>query len=335
MTECRYFAAVLLLPAFRLSRPVHSASFSTLRRASLPVLIILLVSLLKPLTGRAQVAKPGPIEVLVIGFDHLNSLYNKQPESDVYSPKKQAELAKLRAQLARFRPEAIMLEAEPREQSRLDSLYERYRAGQLVFTALREGRGERYQVGFVLARQLGLPAPRGIDYYAATSQNLLSTGHNISYFQRDLKLLQTTVRPLRRQVQHDSLSLYDYLALANQPALVALSHRVVFNTPALVTSGTFAASGTNTQDLGRVDTAYIGAHYITLFYNRNLKIYANILRAQQQTQAQRVLVLMGQNHVGVLQELLAANPDYRVVLADKYLKVSSKIRKRIAGRARG
>jgi hypothetical protein len=248
----------------------------------------------------------------------------------VFSPKKQAELAKLRAQLARFRPEAIMLEAEPREQPQLDSLYERYRAGQLAFTALAEGRGERYQVGFVLARQLGLPAPRGIDYYAATSQSLLSTGHNISYFQQDLKLLQTTVRPLRRMVQHDSLSLYDYLALANQPALVALSHRAVFNQPAVVTSGTFSASGTNTQDLGRVDTAYIGAHYITLFYNRNLKIYTNILRAQQQTQARRVLVMMGQNHVGVLEELLAANPDYRVVHAASYLKTRQKSRLKAA-----
>ena len=257
---------------------------------------------------------------MVVGFDHLNQLYNKQPESDVFSSKKQAELAKLRAQLARFRPEAIMLEAERREQPGIDSLYERYRAGQLEFSALPTGRSERYQVGFALAKQLGLPAPRGIDYYAATSQSLLSTGHNISYFQSDLQLLQATVRPLRRLVQHDSLSLYDYLALANQPALVALSHRAIFNTPALVTNGTFSASGTNTQDLGKVDTTYIGAHYITLFYNRNLKIYANILRAQQQTQARRVLVLMGQNHVGVLEELFAANPSYRVVHAASYLK---------------
>jgi hypothetical protein len=259
-----------------------------------------------------------------MGFDHLGQLYNKQPESDVFSPKKQAELAQLRTQLALFRPDAIMLETEPREQPRLDSLYERYRAGQLAFIALPEGRGERYQVGFALARQLNLPAPRGVDYYAATSQSLLSTGHNISYFQHDLKLLQTTARPLRRMVQHDSLSLYDYLALANQPALVALSHRAIFNTPAMVTSGTFSATGTNTQDLGRVDTAYIGAHYITLFYNRNLKIYANILRAQQQTQARRVLVMMGQNHVGVLEELFATNPNYRIVHAATYLKTKQR-----------
>jgi len=284
----------------------------------------LLLGLLQPLASTAQVAQPKPVEVLIVGFDHLNSLYTKQPESDVLSLKKQAELAKLRAQLARFRPETILLEAEPREQPRLDSLYAQYRAGQLDIAALPEGRGERYQVGFVLARQLGLPTPRGIDYYAATSQNLLSTGRNISYFQRDLKLLQATARPLRRRVQHDSLSLYDYLALINQPAVIALSHRAVFNTPALVTSGTFSASGTNTQDLGRVDTAYIGAHYITLFYNRNLKIYANILRAQQQAQARRVLVMLGQAHVGVLEELFAANPSYQVVHATRYLKTRQK-----------
>jgi hypothetical protein len=121
-------------------------------------------------------------------------------------------------------------------------------------------------------------------------------------------------------VQHDSLSVGDYVALINQPALLALSHRALFNTPALVTGGTFAASGTNTNDLGRVDTAYVGAHYITLFYNRNLKIYSNLLRTQQKTQAQRLLVILGQNHVRVQEELLGANPAYHVVPAHTYLK---------------
>ena len=259
----------------------------------------------------------------MVGTDHLNQLYNKQPESDVFSPKKQAELAKLRAQLAQFRPDAIMLEAERREQPEIDSLYERYRAGQLVLPTLPAGRSERYQVGFALAKQLGLPAPRGIDYYAATSQNLLSTGRNIEAFRQELQQLQAVSRPLRRQVQHDSLSLYDYIALANQPALIALAHRALFNTPALVTSGAFSATGTNTVDLGRVDTAYIGAHYITLVYNRNLKIYANILREQQRSHARRLLVVLGVAHVGVQEELFAANPAYRVVHAAQYLKTKA------------
>ncbi|UOR06902.1 DUF5694 domain-containing protein [Hymenobacter aerilatus] len=272
--------------------------------------------------SRAQGAPSNKVQVMVVGSDHLAQLYNKQPQSDVFSAKKQAELAQVRAQLARFRPTVILVEAEPREQAQLDSLYRLYQQGQLALESLPTGRSERYQVGFALAKQLQLPSPKGVDYYATTSQSLLSTGTNIEAYTRELKQLQTTARPLKRLVQHDSLSLYDYLALVNRPELISLVHRLQFNTPAQVMNGTFAAGGTNTVDLGKVDTEYIGAHFITLFYNRNLKIYSNILRAQQQSQAPRVLVLFGVAHVGVLQELLAANPAYEVVPATRYLKIS-------------
>jgi len=259
---------------------------------------------------------------MVVGSDHLHQLYNKQPQSDVFSPKKQAELVKVRAQLAKFRPDIILVEAEPKEQAQIDSLYVLYQKGALQLEDLPAGRSERYQIGFALARQLGLPSPKGVDYYAATSQSLLNSGTNIEAYTRDLRLLQTTSRPLRALVQKDSLSLYDYLALANQPALIGLLHRMQFNTPARVMNGNFAVGGTNTADLGKVDTEYIGAHFITLFYNRNLKIYSNILRAQQQTQTKRVLAVFGLAHVGVLEELLAVNPDYEVVHAARYLKTN-------------
>lgn len=282
--------------------------------------LVALLGLSLPVVGVAQDTQPAKIQVMVVGSDHLNQLYNKQPASDVFSPKKQAELAQVRAQLARFYPEPILIEAEPKEQAQLDSLYALYQQGRLQLARLPTGRSERYQVGFALAKQLQMPSPRAVDYYAATSQSLLSTGTNIGAYTQDLKLLQTTARPLRALVQHDSLSLYDYLALANQPGLIALLHRLQFNTPALVMNGTFAADGTNTVDLGKVDTEYIGAHFITLFYNRNLKIYSNILRAQQQSHAKRVLVLFGVAHVGVQEELFAANPAYQVVHAARYLK---------------
>ncbi|WP_019947356.1 DUF5694 domain-containing protein [Hymenobacter aerophilus] len=230
----------------------------------------------------------------------------------------------MRAQLAKFRPEVILLEAEPKEQPQIDSLYALYQKGTLRLEDLPFGRGERYQIGFALARQLGLPSPKGVNYFTSTSQSLLNSGTNIEAYTRDLRLLQTTSRPLRASVQKDSLSLYDYLALANQPELIGLLHRMQFNTPAQVMNGNFAVGGTNTADLGKVDTEYIGAHFITLFYNRNLKIYSNILRAQQQTRAKRVMLLFGLAHVGVLEELFAANPDYEVVHAAKYLKTNKK-----------
>jgi len=291
---------------------------STLRLIAVHALALL--GLCLPLVGSAQTTPVAKIQIMVVGSDHLNQLYNKQPASDVFSSKKQDELARVRAQLARFRPEVILVEAEPSEQAQIDSLYALYQKGLLSLERLPTGRSERYQIGFALAKQLQLPSPKAVDYFAATSQSLLSTGTNIEAYQQDLKLLQTTARPLRTLVQRDSLSLYDYLALANQPAMIALVHRVQFNTPALVMNGTFAAGGTNSVDLGKVDTEYIGAHFITLFYNRNLKIYSNMLRAQQQSQAKRVLAVYGVAHVGVLEELFEANPAYQLVHAASYLK---------------
>lgn len=295
---------------------------SHLRRAW-PSFILFLV-LLGAGSGPSRAQAPARTAVMVVGFDHLNQLYNKQPASDVLSAKKQAELARLRQQLRRFRPDAILVEAEPAEQPRLDSLYAHYQAGRLDLAALPDGRRELYQIGFALGRELHLPGVRAVDYYASTSQSLLQSGTNHEAFARDLRLMQTTSRPLRARVQHDSLSVYDYIALANQPAMIKLIHRAIFNTPARVTNGRFSPTGTNTVNLGAVDTTYIGAHYITLHYNRNLKIYSNILRAQQQSQARRVLVIFGVAHVGVLEELLAANPSYEVVHAAKYLKTRQK-----------
>lgn len=298
----------------------------------LPVVFSLLLSTqaFRPTVAAAQAGAAKPTDIMVVGFDHLNQLYNKTPSSDVLGAKKQAELAKLRARLARFRPQQLLVEATPQEQPQLDSLYALYQSGRLALADLPEGRSERYQVGFALSKELGLPAPRGVDYYAATSQSLLSTGRNIEAFQAGLRRMQTTFRPLKRQVQHDSLSVDDYIALANHPAMIALSHRAIFNTPAQVTAGTFSATGQNTLNAGPVDTAYIGAHYISLFYTRNLKIYSNILRAGQQRPVERVMLLMGQTHVGALQELLAANPTYRVVPAARYLKTPAALA-RLAG----
>ena len=302
-----------------LSRLVRAArSFAFL--CQLPrFLLVLLVGLSSP-KGWAQQPK---VQVLAVGFDHLSQLYTKQDaRSDVFTPKKQAELAQLRARLARFRPDLILVEVEPQEQPHLDSVYAAYQQS-LPLTAVPSGRSECYQVGFTLAKDLHLPAPRGINFYAATSQSLLRSGRNIDLFRQNLLALQTTARPLKRRVQHDSLSVYDYIALMNQPQLLELSHRAILNTPAYVTSGTFASPDpANPTDVGRVDTAYIGAHYISLFYNRNLKIYSNLLRVQQQTQAQRLLVIYGQNHIAVLQELLRVNPAYQVVSATTYLAPS-------------
>ncbi|GAB3331060.1 hypothetical protein GCM10027299_36530 [Larkinella ripae] len=280
----------------------------------------ILITLLFGGRKTAFAQQTGPVEILILGFDHLSQLATGQPQAEVFSPKKQAELAQLNAALKSFAPDQIMVEVEPREQPRLDSLFRRYRAGSLKLTELDGGRSETYQVGFALGKMLNHARIYGIDHYDATSQSLLSTGENIERFREGLQKLQKTARPLKKAVQQDSLSLYDYVVAINRPELIQLTHRLFYNLPALIINGDFSESGQHSADRSKLDKAHIGAEFISLFYNRNLKIYSNILTTQLKNRGRKVLVIMGQTHVGVLQDLIKENPDYTILSPLTYLE---------------
>lgn len=260
------------------------------------------------------------VHVMLAGFDHLNQLYNQQPQSDVFSTKKQAEINQLNTCFQAYAPDMIMVEVDPGEQSRIDSLFTLYSAGKLTLDALPYGRGETYQIGFVLAKRLKHKRVYCVDHYEATSQSLLTNGTNIDVYQRALQQLQGLARPLKRQVQQDSLSVYEYIRRLNQPDMIALTHHLFYNLPALVVDGEFSKTATNTMDVSKIDKRYIGAEFISLFYNRNLKIYSNALVNQRQYQGKKLLLLFGQTHVGVLQELFRANPDFSLVSPLTYCK---------------
>ncbi len=257
--------------------------------------------------------KRPPVQVMLVGFDHLSQLYNQQPQSDVYSLKKQAEINQLNTCFQAYAPDMIMVEVDPSEQVRIDSLFTLYSAGKLALDALPSGRSETYQIGFALAKRLKHKRVYCVDHYEATSQSLLTEGTNIDVYQQALQQFQGIARPLKKQVQQDSLSVYAYIRKINQPDMITLTHRLFYNLPALVINGEFSRTATNTADISKIDKRYIGAEFISLFYNRNLKIYSNALISQRQYQGKKLLLLFGQPHVGVLQELFKANPDCSLV----------------------
>lgn len=258
-------------------------------------------------------AQQSSTQVMIVGFDHLNQLYNQQPSSDVFSAKKQAEINRLNTCLQAYAPDMVMVEVDQSEQPRIDSLYRLYVANKLDLRDLKEGRSETYQVGFALAKRLKHERVYCADHYEATSQSLLTEGENIELFQQGLQRLQGFARPLKKRVQQDSLSIYDYIRTLNQPDKIALTHNLFYNLPALVVNGDFSKTATNTVDVSRIDRRYIGAEFISLFYTRNLKIYTNVLVSQRRQRGRKLLLLFGQTHVGVLQEMVRANPDYKLV----------------------
>ncbi|WP_026755559.1 DUF5694 domain-containing protein [Sediminibacter sp. Hel_I_10] len=271
------------------------------------------------IANKASAQDNEKIDILLVGFDHLSQMDNGTATSDIFSSKKQKEIILLTEKLKSFAADMILVEKEASEQKTLDSLYRSFVKGNIQLSNIENGASETFQVGFRLARMLQLNRVFGIDHYESTSQSLLDSGKNIDVFKNGLGALINIARPLKKSVQKDSLSIYEYIKIMNQPEMINLSYNALFNLPAYVIEGEFSENGTNTVDIGSIDNRYIGAEYITLFYNRNLKIYSNILNTQLDQNSKRIILIMGQLHIGVLMDLLKHNSRYNVRDISDYL----------------
>lgn len=280
---------------------------------SLPALLLGCLAAL-PSVGQ----QAAPVQVMIFGAAHLSQLNSGPMPVDVLQPLHQQSLQHLRAALGNFQPDAVMVEQEPKEQPELSAQYHAFCGPQHTLPKGEE-RDEIVLVAFPLACKQALVEVTAVNFYDSTPQGMLAAGDNVALYQAGLKQLQGFARPLGRQLAEGDISLYDFLRTINQPDKIELSHRVIFNTPAYVHEGDFHDPPANV-DMARIDKHYIGVEFIDLFYRRNLRIYSNILQAQQRLGARRVLIMLGQNHVGVLQELLRHNPNFQVVEAATYLQ---------------
>ncbi|WBA40289.1 DUF5694 domain-containing protein [Hymenobacter canadensis] len=268
-------------------------------------------------TSFAQSAPP--TEVMIVGSDHLSQIYRKDsPNTDVLTSPGQRDAARFVAALAKYRPDMVVVERLPEEQPRLDSLYALYRQDKLDLTTLPDGRSEVFQLAFRLGRQLQLPRIYCVNAPGGTSQGILHTGQNIALYQNAGKELSKVAGEKKAALQNGQLSLHDYLVALNQPALYNLVYRLRYITPARVTNGRF------TNPDAMVDTAfvnpkYIGAELISVFKNRDYKIYSNVVVQAMQARPKRILALFGAAHIGSLNSIFAEDPEYRVVTSNRYL----------------
>ena len=280
----------------------------------------IIIAILVALQSNFSIAQPNEkIEIMLIGFAHLNQMQNDTEAASMFNPKKQKELEKIASKIAKFQPDAIMVELTPEEQHWADSLYKLYQNDQFDLKNFEYGASEIYQIGFRLAKHLNLNHVYGIDFYNSTSQNLLKEGDHFEFFQDQLKKLQTKARPMGKEVMEDRLSLYDFTKKINEPEMLDLSYRAIFNFPAYVQNGDFDKGGNDYRDLNSEEKKYVGAEYISLFFDRNIKIYSNILNTQLKTESKKIYVMMGQAHIGILKDLLEDNPNYKIVDALTYL----------------
>lgn len=269
-------------------------------------------------TVHQPAAGPPPTDILLVGSNHLAQLYKADnPNSDVLTSKRQAELSAVLDGLQRYRPDGILVEVLPENQPRIDSLYQQYWQGRLDLSTLPDGRSEVYQLAFVLGKRLGLPQIQCVNAPGGTSQSILNQGKNIELYEQATARWREYIAPVDKELLAGKSTMPQYMRALNNPATVQRLHALVYNVPARVTDGTLKPDPM--VDAAFINPQYVGAEFISVFYNRDLKVYSNIVTTQLATHQARQLVIIGVRHVGSLTGIFRDDPAYRLVEAGPYL----------------
>jgi len=218
---------------------------------------------------------------------------------DISTELNQRELDTIIQRLKDFNPAKIAVEWRPEYQSKLDSLYQEYLAGNYKL-----GLNEAFQVGFRLAKILGHkkvycvdnnpPLPESINEiedWEAYADSLGHLGLWHSYDQENSRY-NTFMDTIQKH-----LNVKDYLLLIN-------SKKNVSRNKQLWTTGLV--------NVGYLDK-YVGADLLGRWYRRNSRIYANSKNLVNPDLKENLLIIYGGAHKWILDELFDSSPDFQVV----------------------
>lgn len=243
--------------------------------------------------------------ILLLGTFHFQDkgldMYKPQHQLDVFSEPRQREIAEIVDQLARFAPTKIAIEDMPAHQTGVDDSYRAYARGEADL-----GAWESHQIGFRLAKRLGhlrvwcvnardrhYESPSTPETYAREhgQEHLLSewTPRFMAWYAHGDR--RKTERTLRETL----------LAMNAEDALFRMhGHYLV-----------------DRFKIGAGD-AYPGPDRITAWFNRNLRIFANLQRITERPD-ERILLVIGAGHVPILRHCVQASPEYTLAEVAAYL----------------
>jgi hypothetical protein len=250
-------------------------------------------------------------QVLVLGVFHFQDAgldsYKPQFAFDIRNAERQRELQEVLDRLAEWRPTRILVERQPSQQARLDSLYQAWPGAGLDTL-----RNEIYQIGFKLAKRLEHPGVFAIDAPARRFESNLTEAEwnrqEAALRKGPLAATNWDARFTALYRYDDSLktvqSLRDHLRYINTDERLALGH------------GHYLVGNLLNGEVGD----FFGADgFVSAWHNRNIRIYSNIVRLIRSPD-ERLLVIIGAGHVPILRHALGSSPVVRLVNVDTVLR---------------
>jgi hypothetical protein len=269
---------------------------------------IFIIGLLAAAPLWAQTAVPPKTQIMTLGVFHFayHNLDVKQtpPEDqiNVLDAPYQDEIQSIADALARFHPTVIAVEADPKDQAKIDSLYAQYKAGEWEAR-----RGEIYQLGFRLARMLKLGGVRCVNNWGRaypSIQALLKDPSRVARLENYVANSTGSVyrgSRTEKRVRH----ITDTLIELNNP-------RHIYHDLAIYLVSPFKYE--------EKPGDFTGVDFETgRWFSRNLRIFRNLQRLPHGPD-DRILVIFGAGHLNLLNFFIDVSPEYELVSPLPYLK---------------
>lgn len=249
------------------------------------------------LKGNRQPAKALLLGTFHFGYPNLDGHKTDSAKFiDVKSPQRQREMEELAEVIRRFKPTRIYVESS--DQPWIDSLYGAYLTGHYTL-----GRNEIFQLGFRIAKQMNHKTLYAVDTWPFSNEYYRRYGWIDSLWND-----QTSVDRLRDQYWEAKYKEFYTTSDSVELSLSLLEHFLLMSTPEVLQRmhGHYLASG-----FAKESTA--GADILSIWwYNRNLRIFNNILRTKP-TANDRIVVLFGNGHIPILKHCFYSSPEFEVV----------------------
>jgi len=250
-----------------------------------------------------------PIKVMFLGTIHLDNPGRDAINLDVpdiLTDQKQKELQEVRDALAEFNPNKVALEVKTKYQTDFDSLYQEFSKGQIdTFSTgdFASKRSEQFQIGFKLADRLGHDHIYAVDHYIPMEMGKLmefAKKHEpefLEYFESYKNSQHITVKD--SLVQNGTLlELFQYM---NTEQSVKKYHEPYVRSLSLAD-----------------DSSYVGADVTADYHQRNLRIFANLLKIAEP--GDRIFMMFGAGHSSFIRPLLKDYPRIEFVDPMDYLR---------------
>lgn len=253
-----------------------------------------------------QGKEPETIDVVLLGTFHYGTTTDASRTDfpDLFSEKRQRELEAMTDKIAKLNIDKIFIERPKARQTEYDSLYSLYIENQLNDTIVL--RPEEIQIGFRMAKKLDhdqlfcVDVKKNLPYqslqafeekYDEKEYPYLFTENAYPFTdkERKLNLKETTLPEYYVQLNddyHRQQRLYDYLH--------------------------YAMEYVDKDD-------YTGPNFSAVWYERNLKIYANILHQIQESD-KTILILFGSSHTDIFHHFFDSHPRFNIVDLEKVLE---------------